>query len=82
MLDEETPNTPNGLNEATNGRSSLANILKNVEKSYDPGKLLLEESDKEDRNRERQNTPKANGWMRHAPILLNMQLTNMAPTLF
>ena len=79
---DKTPNTPNGLNEATNGRSSLANILKNVEKSYDPGKLLLEESDKEDRKRERQNTPKANGWMRHARVLLKMQLMSMAPTLF
>ena len=58
---DESPNTTNGLNEAANGRSSLANILKNVEKSYDSGKLLLEESAKEDRKREIQNTQNGSG---------------------
>ena len=58
---DKTPNTTNGLNEAANGRSSLANILKNVEKSYDSGKLLLDESAKEDRKREIQNTQNGSG---------------------
>lgn len=79
-----------GHNEAANSELSrksdrtipFANIIQNVGKTMEPDKLLLEESDKEDRNRERQNTPKANGWMRHALIWLEMQLTSMAPTLF
>ena len=65
VLDEETPNTPNGVGSHPQSEIAssypLTNILKNVEKSYDSGKLLLDESAKEDRNRERQNTQNGGG---------------------
>lgn len=49
MLNVETPNTATGLTTATKGVLPLANVLNGFEKSYDPGKNLLEESKKEDR---------------------------------
>jgi len=58
-----------GHNEAANSELSrksdrtipLAKIIQNVGKTMEPGKLLLEESAKEDRNRERQNTQNGSG---------------------
>ena len=46
MLDEETPNTPNGVDsgEQTNSSYPLAKLLKGVEKSYDSGKKILDAS--------------------------------------
>ena len=47
MLDEETPNTSNGtdgLNSELEASSAVANVIKEVEKSYDSGNKLLEES--------------------------------------
>ena len=65
VLDEETPNTPNGVGSHPQSEIAssypLTNVLKNVEKSYDSGKLLLEESAKEDRKREIQNTQNGSG---------------------
>ena len=49
VLNVETPNTATGLTTATKGVLPLANVLNGFEKSYDPGKNLLEESKKEDR---------------------------------
>ena len=70
VLDEETPNTPNGVGSHPQSEIAssypLTNILKNVEKSYDSGKLLLDESAKEDRKREIQNTQNGSGGGRAA----------------
>ena len=43
VLDEETPNTPNGSKRA-NGYVHVAKLLQNVEKAHDLGKTLLEQS--------------------------------------
>lgn len=50
---DETPNTPNGtdgLNSELEASSAVANLLKDVEKSYDSGKKVLDESRKADEN--------------------------------
>lgn len=46
VLDEETPNTPNGVDsgEQTNSSYPHAKLLKGVEKSYDSGKKILDAS--------------------------------------
>ena len=67
VLDEETPNTPNGVR--SNAQSEigtsypLAKLLQNVEKSYDKGKKVLVESKKADEKAamERSNAPYAAG---------------------
>ena len=45
---DKMPNTTNGVGKATKGLYPLANLLKDVEKSYDPGKKLLDESPETD----------------------------------
>ena len=47
VLDEKSPNTPNGADSGKPDGSTypLANLLKGIEKSYDPGKFLLGESE-------------------------------------
>ena len=54
VLDEETPNTPNGVGshpQSEIGSSyPLANLLQKVEKSYEKGKNLLDESKKSDKD--------------------------------
>lgn len=50
---DETPNTPNGtdgLNSELEASSAVAKLLKDVEKSYDSGKKVLDESRKADEN--------------------------------
>ena len=47
VFDDETPNTPNGSKRA-NGYVHVAKLLKDVEKSYDSGKKVLDESRKAD----------------------------------
>ena len=49
VFDDETPNTPNGSKRA-NGYVHVAKLLKDVEKSYDSGKKVLDESRKADEN--------------------------------
>ena len=49
VFDNETPNTPNGSKRA-NGYVHVAKLLKDVEKSYDSGKKVLDESRKADEN--------------------------------
>ena len=47
VLDEETPNTPNGSHTSKVNALvpvAVAKVIKNVEKSYDTGKNLLEQS--------------------------------------
>ncbi|MDD6832429.1 MAG: hypothetical protein PUE80_04625 [bacterium] len=47
VLDEETPNTPNGSHTSKVNALvpvAVAKVIKNVEKSYDTGKKLLEQS--------------------------------------
>ena len=44
MLDDTTPNTPVDLDRATKGLLPLAKVIKNLKKSYDSGKRILDES--------------------------------------
>lgn len=52
VLDEETPNTPNGVGShpqpQVGSSYPLANLLQNVEKAHDLGKKLLKKSEKAD----------------------------------
>ena len=52
VLDEETPNTPNGVRSHPQSEIassySLAKLLQNIDKSYDKGKKILDESKKAD----------------------------------
>ncbi|MBR3454646.1 MAG: hypothetical protein IKH26_04910 [Bacteroidaceae bacterium] len=47
-VSDESPNTSNGLTGADKGLKPLANLLKDVEKSYDPGVKLLDVSEESD----------------------------------
>ena len=44
VLDDTTPNTPDDLARAAKGLLPLAKVIKNLEKSYDSGKKILDES--------------------------------------
>lgn len=44
VLDDTTPNTPDDLDRAAKGLLPLAKVIKNLEKSYDSGKKILDES--------------------------------------
>lgn len=44
VLDDTTPNTPVDLDRATKGLLPLAKVIKNLKKSYDSGKRILDES--------------------------------------
>lgn len=50
VLDEQSPNTPNGVGTPNSELEAypLANILKDVGKTMEPGKKLLDESNKAD----------------------------------
>ena len=48
VLDDTMSNTPNDLDRAAEGLLPLAKLLKDVEKSYDSGKKVLDESRKAD----------------------------------
>ena len=50
VLDDTMSNTPNDLDRAAEGLLPLAKLLKDVEKSYDSGKKVLDESRKADEN--------------------------------
>ena len=48
MLDDTTSNTPDDLDRAANGLLPLAKLLNNLEKSYDSGIKILDESKQAD----------------------------------
>ena len=48
VLDDTTPNTPDDLDRAAKGLLPLAKVIKKLEKSYDGGKKILDESKKVD----------------------------------
>lgn len=48
VLDDTTPNTPDDLDRAAKGLLPLAKVIKKLEKSYDSGKKILDESKKVD----------------------------------
>ena len=63
VLNDETPSTSNGVDTPNSELEGypLAKIMQNVGKTMEPDKLLLEESAKEDRKREIQNTQNGSG---------------------
>ena len=84
MLDEETPNTPNGSHTSKVNALvpvAVAKVIKNVEKSYDSGKNLLDESKIADESTDLYRDPDEVGDILNDQSLgLQERITAVAPT--